>query len=220
MQTHFEKELADLRDTLLLMASHTETATRQALEALMTRNDALALQVKENDNIIDQYELQVDDMAIHLLAKAPLATNLRLIMVATRICQNLERVGDEASKIAKRARELLQDAPLKQVEQLPHMANLALALLKSALDAFVRQDPEAARAVIPRDKEIDELNRGIYRELAAQMISDPETITRALNLIVVAKSLERIADHAKNIAEEVVYLCEATDIRHSARKAA
>ena len=219
MQTHFEKELAELKEKLLVMASHAESAVRQSIEALMTRNDELALRVKDNDDIIDAYELEVDEMAIQLLAKAPLASNLRLITVAMKICQNLERVGDEASKIAKRARELIQDAPLKQVEQLPPMANRALALLKMTLDAFVRQDADAARAIIPQDKEIDAMNRSIYQELAAQMVSKPETITRALNLIVVAKSLERIADHAKNIAEETVYLAEAQDIRHTNRTA-
>ena len=216
MQSHFEKEISDLKDRLLTMASHAETSVRRAVEALMTRDERLVNQVRENEDIIDRFEVEIDEVAVHLLAKAPLATDLRLIMVAMKISQNLERVGDEASKIAKRTRELIQDAPLKQVTQIPRLADMALAMLKTALDSFVNHDPATARALIPRDKEVDALNKAIYRELANQMVEDTDTIARGLNLIVVAKSLERIGDHAKNVAEEVVYLFEAQDIRHSA----
>jgi phosphate transport system protein len=214
---HFEHELAELKDMLLTMASYAENAVRSAVDALMTRDEHLAQNVKRSDDVIDRYEVEVDETAIQLLAKAPLASNLRLIAVAMKISQNLERVGDEAAKIAKRVHDLIQEPPLKQVESIPKLGNLALELLKSGLDAFVNQDPAAARALIPRDKEVDALNRRIYRELANQMMTNPETITRGLNLIVVAKSLERVADHAKNIAEEVVYLYEAHDIRHTGK---
>jgi phosphate transport system protein len=214
---HFEHELAELKDMLLTMASYAEDAVRSAVDALMTRDERLAQKVKRSDDVIDRYEVEVDETAIQLLAKAPLASNLRLIAVAMKISQNLERVGDEAAKIAKRVHDLIQEPPLKQVESIPELGNLALELLKSGLDAFVNQDSAAARAMIPRDKEVDALNRRIYRELASQMMTNPETITRGLNLIVVAKSLERVADHAKNIAEEVVYLYEAHDIRHTGK---
>ena len=216
MQSHFEKEISDLKDKLLTMASHAETSVRRAVEALMNRDEKLVSQVRENEDIIDRFEVQIDEVAVHLLSKAPLATDLRLIMVAMKISQNLERVGDEASKIAKRTRELIQEAPLKQVARIPSLADMALASLKASLDAFVKHDPAAARALIPRDKEIDALNREIYRDLANQMVEAPETIASGLNLIVVAKSLERIGDHAKNVAEEVVFLFEAQDIRHTA----
>ena len=214
---HLEQELADLKNALLTMASHAESAVKQALEALVTRDYQLALRVKDGDTVIDRFEVEVDEIAIQLLAKAPLASDLRLIAVTMKISQNLERVGDEATKIAKRARDLGQEPPLKLVVPIPQMADLALQMLKAALDAFVNQDPVAARALIPQDKEVDALNKDIHRQLAAQMIQDPETISRCLNLMVVAKSLERIADHAKNVAEEVVYLCEAEDIRHSGK---
>jgi phosphate transport system protein len=214
MQTHFEKELSELKDKLLTMASHAETAVREAIQALTTRDEALARNVRQNDVVIDRFEVDVDEMAIQLLAKAPLASNLRLITVAMKVSQNLERIGDEAAKIANRARDLSQEPPLKLDVDIPHMADLVLQMLKSALDAFVNQDPAAARALIPRDKEIDALNKKIYRDLAQQMIASPDTIARCLNLMVVSKSLERIADHATNVAEEVVYLCEAQDIRH------
>ena len=214
---HFEQELADLKNTLLTMASHAEAAVQQAIDALVNRDYDLALRVKEGDSTIDRFEVEVDELAIRLLAKAPLAGDLRLIAVTMKISQNLERVGDEATKIAKRARDLTQEAPLKLRVAIPQMAEIALQMLRTALDAFVNQDAAAARALIPKDKEVDALNKDVHRQLATQMIQDPETIARCLNFMVVAKSLERIADHAKNVAEEVVYLCEAEDIRHSGK---
>lgn len=211
---HFELELGDLKNLLLTMASHAEAAVRQAVEALVNRDYDLAVRVRADDVVIDRFEIEVDEMAIRLLAKAPLASDLRLIAVAMKISQNLERVGDEACKIANRARDLSQEPPLKLVVVVPQMAELALQMLRSALDAFVNQDPATARALIPQDKEVDSLNKQVHQQLADQMIQHPDTITRCLNLMVIAKSLERIADHAKNVAEEVVYLCEAQDIRH------
>jgi len=139
--------------------------------------------------------------------------------VAMKISQNLERVGDEATKVAKRARDLTQEAPLKLAVDIPRLADLALRMLKEALDAFVHQDSAAARALIPQDKQIDALNKEIHRQLASHMVQNPDSIGRCLNLMVVAKSLERIADHAKNVAEEVVYLYEAQDIRHTGSRA-
>ena len=217
MLHHFDTELDSLKQKLLAMASHAETAINDAMRALSERNYDLALQVKANDKVLDQFEIEIDDLAVHLLAKAPLANDLRLITVAMKISQNLERVGDEAAKVAKRARDLSQEPPLKPVTDIPAMAALALEMLKGSLDSFVNHDPAAARALIPRDKEVDRLNKQVHRELAHQMVADPETITRCLNLMIVSKSLERIADHATNIAEEVVYLCEAQDIRHAAK---
>src|SRR5437868_6558875 len=212
MESHFDMELDGLKQKLLTMASHAETAVNEALRALVERDYDLALRVKDSDNVIDQLEVEIDDMAIHLLAKAPLASDLRLVTVAMKISQNLERVGDEATKIAKRARDLSQEPPVKVVVDLPRMAMLALNMLKAALDSFVNRDPAAARAIIPRDKEVDAINKQITNQLAQHMMENPDTIKRCLNLIVVSKSLERIADHATNVAEEVVYLCEAQDI--------
>ncbi len=213
---HFENELGGLREKLLTMASYAEAAVRGAVQAVAERDYPLAQRIREDDRAIDRLEVEVDELAIKLLAKAPLAGDLRLVTVAMRISQNLERVGDEATKIAKRARDLSQEPPLKLAVDIPPMADLALQMLKTALDSFVNRDPAAARAVIPRDKEVDALNKEIHRLLAARMIESPDTISRCLHLMVVAKSLERIADHAKNVAEEVVYFCEAQDIRHPA----
>ena len=218
MENHFELELDTLRQKLLLMASHAENAVNEAVHALMQRDYDLALRVRKGDEILDQFEVEIDEMAIHLLTKAPLATNLRLVTVAMKISQNLERIGDEATKIAKRARDLSQEPPIKLNLNLNEMATLAIAMLKSALDAFVNHDSAAARAVIPRDKEEDALNKQVHALLAQHMMENPDTISRCLHWIVAAKSLERIGDHAKNIAEEVVYLYEAQDIRHTGAK--
>jgi phosphate transport system protein len=214
MEHHFDMELNELKQKLLAMASHAEAAVNDAMRALVERDYDLALRVKDNDRVLDEFEIEVDDLAIHLLAKAPLASDLRLVTVAMKISQNLERVGDEAAKIAKRARDLSQEPPIKVTVDLPRMAQLALNMLKTALDSFVHRDSAAARAVIPLDKEVDALNKEINRALARHMAENPDAITRCLNLIIVSKSLERIADHATNVAEEVVYLCEAQDIRH------
>src|SRR6185437_13255571 len=217
METHFETGLDNLKQQLLTMAGHAETAVNQALQALAQRDYDLALRVKKSDSIIDQFEITIDELAIQLLTKAPLATNLRFVTVAMKISQNLERIGDEASKIAKRARDLSQEPPVKVVVDLPHMAKLALDMLKAALDAFVNRDPVAARALIPRDKEVDGINKQVTAQLAQHMVENPDTIKRCLNLITVSRSLERIADHATNVAEEVVYLYEAQDIRHTGK---
>jgi phosphate transport system protein len=215
MENHFETGLEALRQKLLLMASRAETAVNESVQSLMQRDHDLALRVKADDDVIDRFEIEIDEMAIQLLTKAPLATNLRLVTVAMKISQNLERIGDEATKIAKRARDLAQEPAVKVNLDLPRMAALALAMVKDALDSFVQRDSVAARAIIPRDKEVDALNRHVHQQLAQHMMENPDTIGRCLHWIVAAKSLERIADHAKNIAEEVVYLCEAQDIRHT-----
>jgi phosphate transport system protein len=215
MDNHFEMGLDELRQKLLTMASHAETAVNQSVQSLMQRNRDLAVRVRADDDLIDKFEIEIDEMAILLLTKAPLASNLRLVTVAMKISQNLERIGDEATKIAKRSRDLSQEPPVKINLDLPRMATLALAMVKDSLDSFVQRDSVAARAIIPRDKEVDALNKQVHGILAQHMMENPDTIGRCLHWIVAAKSLERIADHAKNIAEEVVYLCEAQDIRHT-----
>ena len=218
--THYAEELAKLKENLLAMASHAETSVSRAMRSLVERDDALARKVEEDDNILDQFEIEIDDTAIHLLAKAPLATELRLITVAMKISHNLERVGDEAVTISRRAVELNTEPQLKPYVDLPRMATMSLEMLRAALTAFVNRQPDVARAVIPRDAEVDELNRQLHRELSSYMIERPTTITRCLRLMVISKALERIADHATNIAEEVVYLYEAKDIRHTDAKRA
>jgi phosphate transport system protein len=213
--THYNEEMRKLKDSLLAMASHAETAVVRSMRALTEHDEALARQVEEEDNILDQFEIEIDDTALHLLTKAPLATDLRLITVGMKISQNLERVGDEAVTIARRARDLNTEPQLKPYVDLPRMATMSLEMLRDAITAFINREPERARAVIPRDSLVDDLNRQIHRELSSYMVERPTTITRCLHLMVISKAIERIADHATNIAEEVVYLYEAKDIRHS-----
>jgi phosphate transport system protein len=217
--THYNEEITKLKESLLAMASHAESAVARAMRALVERDETLAHAVQDDDNILDQFEIEIDDMVIHLLAKAPLATDLRLIMVAMKISQNLERVGDEAVTIARRSIDLNTEPQLKPYVDLPRMATMSLEMLRDALTAFIHRQPDKARAVIPRDKDVDDLNRQLHRELASYMVERPTTITRCLRLMVISKSLERIADHATNVAEEVVYLYEAKDIRHAKHEA-
>ena len=204
---HFEQEITGLKERLLTMASKANNAVNKAIRALVDRNDDLARSVQEEDSALDQLEIEIDDIAIGLLSKAPLA----------KISHDLERVGDEATTISRRSIELSQEPQLKPYIDIPRMAKMALEMLNDALDAFVNRNPEKARAVIPRDLEVDLLNKQLHRELSSYMIEKPTTITRCLNLMVISKSLERIADHATNVAEEVVYLYEAKDIRHTGK---
>jgi phosphate transport system protein len=214
MQRHLDQEIAALKEKLLTMASNAETEVVNAVKALVDHSDDLAHGVQEKDSVVDQLEVEIDEMAVQLLSKAPLASDLRFIIVASKIAQNLERVADEATTIARRTLELNQEPQLKPYIDIPRMAEMALDMLKVALDAFVNRESETARGVIPRDKEVDSIHKQLQRELASYMVENPKTITRCLNLMVVSKAIERIADHATNIAEEVVYLCEAEDIRH------
>ncbi len=217
MQTHFERELDQLKEKLLTMSSHATSNVANAVKALVDRDDDLARKVIESDSVLDSIEKEIDEMAIHLLSKAPLASDLRLITVAMKCSHHLERVADEATTIARRSIELSQEPQLKPYVDIPRMANMALEMMNEGLAAFVNRSSERARAVIPRDKDVDALNKQLHRELASYMIEKPTTITRCLNLMVISKSLERIADHATNIAEEVVYLFEAKDIRHTGK---
>lgn len=221
MTRHFEQEMAALKQKLLTMASHAESALANAIKALVDRNDDLAREVIADDSILDQFEIDIDEMSIALLAlQGPMASDLRLITIAMKISHDLERVGDEATTIARRSLELSQEPQLKPYVDIPRMRDMAMRMLNEALDAFVNHNPDKARAVIPQDKEVDAINRQLHRELVSYMIEKPNTITRCLNLMVISKSIERIADHATNIAEEVVFLYEGRDIRHTGKAAA
>ncbi len=219
MTIHFENELAGLKEKLLTMASHAEAAVAKAIKALVERDDELARRVMADDVIVDQLEIEIDELSIQLLSKAPLATDLRLITMTMKISNHLERVSDEATTIARRSLELSLEPQLKPYVDIPRMAAMALDMLKEALDSFVNRNPEKARAIVPRDKEVDLLNKQLHRELSSYMVERPSTITRCLNLMIISKSLERVADHAANVAEEVVYLYEARDIRHTGKMA-
>jgi phosphate transport system protein len=215
---HLETELDALKQRLMTMANHAEMAVSRALKALLERDDVLARQVKESDRVIDRFELEIDDMGIRQLTKAPLAADLRMVTAATKIAHNLERIGDEAAKIARRAADLCHEPPITIQLDIANMASLALDMLKTALDAFGHRDTALARSVLPRDKEVDLFNTQTHRILAQFMVDHTDAIRRCLHWMVVSKSLERIADHATNIAEDVVYLYEGQDIRHTGAK--
>jgi len=218
MESHFEVDLEELRQKLLLMASRAETAVNQSVQSLVQRDYELAMRVPQDDEILDRFEVEIDEMTILLLTKAPLASDLRLILAVMKISQNLERIGDEATKIARRARDLAREPAVKINFDFNRLASKSIEMVKAALDAFVQRDSASARSIIPRDKEVDSLNKETHRQLTQHMTEHPDTVGRCLHWIVAAKSLERIADHAKNIAEEVVYLCDAQDIRHLLNK--
>jgi phosphate transport system protein len=215
--THFETSIDGLRQRLLTMASYAAQSIRTAVRAVVERDDELGRKVEEDDSLLDDLEKLIDELAIQLLLRAPLARDLRLIMVATKVSHDLERVGDEATAIARRAQDLNREPQLKAPIELPRMASMVTEMLAESLDAFITGDCTRARAIIPRDKQVDALNKQLHRELTALIVQSPDNTNRCLNLMAISKRLERVGDHAKNIAEEVVYLHEATDIRHTQR---
>jgi len=221
MERHFDQELAGLKEALLRMAGLAERSVAQALKALVQRDNRLAKKVDEEDPQLDRLEMDIDDRCIKLLAlRQPIATDLRFITMAMKISSELERIGDQAVNIAHRAEELNKEPLLKPLVDIPRMAEHAQGMIHDSLDAFVYAKPEVARRVVERDEKVDLLNGQLHRELTSFMIEDPHTITRCLNLMSVAHNLERIGDHATNIAEDIVYLYEGRDIRHQNESAA
>lgn len=214
-----DHEFAALKEKLLTMSSLAASSVQNAIRSLVERNDDLARQVEQADDQLDALEIELDELAIVLLSRGPVATDLRMITVAMKITHDLERVGDEATTIARRAVDLNKEPQLKPYVDIPRMATMALEMLNDALEAFVSRDTGPARAVLPRDKEVDALHKQLQRELVSFMLESPTTITRCLNLMQVSKRIERIADHATNIAEEVVFLYEGRDIRHTGKDA-
>jgi phosphate transport system protein len=213
-------QMEELNEKLLTMASYAETAVNHAVRSLIRRDDELARQTGEEDDQIDRMEIAIDETALQLLACRPKASDVRFIATAMKISRNLERVGDEATTISRRVMELSSEPQLRQATEIPPIAGMVIDSLKGSLNAFVNRDSVKARTLILRDREVDGLNRRIQQDLAAFMVERPSAISRCLNLMVISKSLERIGDHAKNMAEEVVYLCEGRDIRHTRADAA
>ena len=215
MERHFDQELGELKEHLLRMAGFAEQSVAQSLKALVQRDNSLAKKVDADDATLDRLEIEIDNRCIKLLAlRQPTATDLRFIAMAMKISSELERIGDQGVNIAHRAEELNKEPLLKPLVDIPRMAEHAQGMIHDSLDAFVYAKPDVARQVIERDERVDLLNRQLHRELTSFMIEDPHTITRCLNLMSVAHNLERIGDHATNIAEDIVYLYEARDIRH------
>jgi phosphate transport system protein len=216
MKRFFDTELENFRSHLMLMGETAIRQVQQALKALVEADVTLADQVIAADDEIDDLEILIDNEAIRYMnLRSPVATELRLVIVGMKASHDLERVGDEATNIAKRAVKLAAEPPLKPYVDIPRMANIALEMLRDALDCFLNSDTDKAVAVVKRDAEVDAINKQLYRELSSYMIERPQSISRALELMFISKSIERIADHATNIAEEMVFLAQARDIRHS-----
>jgi phosphate transport system protein len=217
METHFHQELNHLKEELLKMAGLAEQAIANAIDALVKRDTALAEKTIREDEAINEMELEIDELSLKLLALyQPLAGDLRFITSAMRINIELERIGDLAVNIAERALSLNQEPQLKPYIDIPRMAEITKKMVKDVLDAFVSGDPDLARAVCERDDQVDDLNDQVFRELLSYMLAEPKTITRAVHLIIVSKYLERIADHATNIAEGVIFMVKARVIKHHA----
>jgi len=212
---HFESELQALKNQLLTMGGLVEERVHQAVHALVHRKEEEAERVIAADQEINDLQIDIDDRALRLLAtQTPLAVDLRLITSTMKINANLERIGDQAVNVAENVLKLLPYPPLKPLIDIPRMAEIAKKMTRDALDAFVNRDPDLARDVLRRDDEVDLLKDQIFRELLTYMMADPGTIGRALSLILISRNLERIADHATNIAEDVIFIAEARDVRH------
>jgi len=212
---HFEEDLQALKQRLLTMGALVEERAHNAIGALIHRRLDEAEMIIRSDKQVNDLQIEIDDRCLKLLAlQQPMATDLRLITSAMKINADLERIGDQAVNIAENTIKLLPQPPLKPLIDIPRMADIAEKMTRDALDAFVKKDAELARSVLGRDDEVDSLKDQVFRELLTYMMADPGTIQRALALILISRNVERIADHATNIAEDVIFLVEAKDVRH------
>jgi len=212
---HYDEELQELRHLVLEMGGFVEKQVDDAMRALIDRDVEFARLIIERDKTVNRMDVQIDDICLRLLAlHQPAARDLRLITTALKITTDLERAGDMAENIAERAIELCKEPQLKPLIDIPRMASIAQGMLRQALDAFVREDPDLALLVCHQDDAVDALTDQLLRELLTFMMEDPHTISRALRLIFISKYLERLADHATNIAEMVVFMVKGKSIRH------
>jgi len=214
---HFQEELDSLKARLLEMGGLAEERVRMAIAALVRRDPSLVVQVLEGDAPINQLHIEIDGRCVKLLAlHQPMAVDLRVILSAVKINTDLERVGDLAINIAEAASRYLSHPPVKELVDIPRMADIAQKMLQDALDSFVRRDTSLAQRVLDQDDELDALKTQVFRDLLAVMLKDPQTIEPSLDLILVSRHLERIGDHATNIAEDVIFMVSAKDVRHHA----
>jgi phosphate transport system protein len=211
-----DRELDDLRDRVLLLGGETETALQRAMYALVERDSKTAQEVLKEDDAIDQLEVEIDRLCIDTIAlRQPAARDLRFVISVVKITPILERIADHACNIARVAIDLNDEPQLEPYVDLPRMAGHASSMLRAALDAFTSGDAKAARSVIERDDEIDDLYDSIFHDLINMMVADPTTTTRAARLLFVAKHIERIADYVTDICELTVYMTEAAMIKHT-----
>jgi phosphate transport system protein len=217
LHRHFHEQLSDLKVRLLTMSGEAEAALRLAVDALLERDSAKADQVIAGDRVIDDMEVAIEEQGINLLAlQQPMARDLRMIVSALKIANDLERVGDHAVNIAESTQRLLQSRPITPEPEIVQMARLAREMLSDALEAFIRGDAKAGREVCSRDDRVDALHRSVFRILLTHMMEDPHTIGSGMDLFLVSRNLERVADLATNIAEDVVFLVEGKSIKHHA----
>jgi phosphate transport system protein len=212
---HYERELQELKEKILFLGGTVEEMIASSMRSLLERQSDRARRVIESDPRVDAAELDIDHLCLNLLAlRQPAASDLRFIATALKIVTDLERIGDLAVNISERAIELNEEPPLKPYIDIPRMASAVQGMLHQALDAFVNRDPAQAQAVLGADAAVDQLNVQLFRELLTYMIEDPKAVSRAMRITFVAKYLERIGDHATNIAQMVIFLCEGRDVRH------
>jgi phosphate transport system protein len=214
---HFHDELSHVKVRLLTMSGEAEAALGLSVEALLERDPERARRVIQGDRIIDTMEMEVEEMCANLLAlQQPMARDLRMLLSALKIANDLERVGDHAVNIAQSAERLAQSRPIAPEPEIVEMARLTREMLSDALEAFIRGDAAAGREICLRDDKVDALHRSVFRILLTHMMEDPHTIGAGMELFLVSRNLERVADLATNIAEDVVFLVEGKSIKHHA----
>ena len=219
MERHFDQELDRVRQKLLEMGGRVEEMISKASDALTERQSELSHQVVEEDSIVDRMELEIDEACYTIMVRfQPAARDLRFLIAVMKIVTDLERMGDSTVNICQSVDKLNEEPPLKPYIDLPRMAKLVASMTRDSLDAFVKKDAAQATRVTEEDDEVDALYRQLFRELLTFMLEDPKTTTRALHLLLIARNLERIADHATNIAEDVIYYVEGRDVRHPAHQ--
>jgi len=217
MTRHFEEELDNLRNRLLEMSGLVEDSVYRSIQSLIEKDEVAAQQVLQNEARINRMEIEIDELATSLLARVqPMATDLRFITAAIKINNDLERMGDISVNIVRRTLVLMREPMPKELVDIPHMATLAQSMIRNSLDAFVRKDAELARSILTSDDVIDQLRDSVYEELIGLMERDPTTVRQSINLMFIARALERLADHATNIAEDVLFLVEGVEVRHHA----
>jgi phosphate transport system protein len=215
MKKHYMEQLGEIRELVLRMGGLVEQMTRRVIRALVKRDTGLLAEVRTMESKVNQLHVEIDEACLELIAlRQPAAVDLRFITAAMKIIVDMERIGDQAINIVERAESLLAVPPLKPLIDIPRMADIAQGMLKASLDAFVNGDDALALQTILRDDEVDQLKDQVFRELLTFMMADPTTIPRAMDLILVSRHIERIADHATNICEDVIFMVKGKDIRH------
>lgn len=215
MDRHFDEELKLLKEKLVKMSALAQEMIENSIAALKDRREELIKEVFAQEKLVNDLQIDIDDYAFKLIAlHQPAASDLRFIISAIKINSDVERIGDLAVNIVERVQDLLKEQPLKPLVDLPQMAVIAQNMVKDAIESFINRNPDVAREVCARDDKVDTLNGEIFRELFGYMLQDSRNINRAIDLILVARHLERIADHATNISEDVIYMVKGHDIRH------